>query len=174
MLSVTSSPEDWLQALELPEAAERPIWVPSGTSRRVRIRCVERLAVLMSGLRRDTRSFAYVEWPRAFPQTWAQTAPAGGGFIVEVNDGVEMRGCDAPCTRRAFRGSPGTYPPPDEDDPRYKTVRYPPFDGEIFTAMEGAELIWTQIHGRRLPPGVALTMRHFGSKERSEFNCGEF
>jgi hypothetical protein len=44
---------------------------------------------------------------------------------------------------------------------------------EVFTALEGAELIWTRISTQTLPPRISVTLRHFGAEERKHFGCGD-
>ncbi len=46
-------------------------------------------------------------------------------------------------------------------------------DIEVFAALAGAELIWTWINTQTLQPGISVTMRHFGAKERKHFGCGD-
>jgi hypothetical protein len=162
----------WLVTQSLPQAAEHPIWRPSG-GRRVDVRGREHLAVLLSSMPKRRQSFGTVEWPRAFPQPWAQTRSSGDGFIAELNDGAMPPGREFPCTRRAYRGQPGEYPIPDESDARYKSSRYPSQPHEIFSALEAADLIWTWINTMTLPSGIAVTMRHFGASERRGFGCGD-
>lgn len=164
----------WVASQALPDEAERPIWKPSSVAgRRFDIRGLEHLAVLMRGLLGLGDGFAVIEWPRPFPQLWAQTRPSGGGLLVELNDGVVQAGREYPCTRRAFRGSPGEYPLGDESDPRRKTSLYPTLPIERFSPLEGAELIWPWITTAVLAPGISVTMRHFGVKERQHYGCGD-
>jgi hypothetical protein len=165
--------ETWLSTQSLPHEAEHPLWRPSGSRRDTRIRGVEHLTVLISTLGRNDESFAIIEWPRPFPQPWAQTRPSDGGFIVELNDGFVLPGNQYPCTRRAYRGRPGDYPLPDEYDPRYQTPGYPAGDMGAFTALAGAELVWAWLTTATLPPGIAVTMRHFGAKQRQHFGGGD-
>jgi len=171
-LSTSLDLETWLATQSLPNEAEHPLWKPS-RSRATKIRSIEHLTVLMAGLSRAGDGFAIVEWGGDRPQPWAQTAPAGHGLIIELNDGVVAAGHEFACTRRAFKGGPGDYPLPNERDPRYKTSRYPVLGIETFAPFEGAELIWTWINSALLPPGISVTMRHFGAKERRSFNCGD-
>lgn len=163
---------EWLRTQLSPAPAQPMLWIPSPGAT-VRIRSAEHLVVLMSGLHRQPTGFASVEWRGGSNRPWVQTAPQGHGLIIEVNEGVTPEGRTYPCTRRAFKGNPGDYPPPDESDPRYKTRRYPHLDIETFHATEGADLIWTWMHSSLLPPGISVTMRHFGAKERHEFDCGD-
>jgi hypothetical protein len=86
---------------------------------------------------------------------------------------VATEGREFPCTRRAFHGDPGDHPFPNELERRYKTPQYPMLGIAIFTPVLCAELIWTWIHTRVLPPGIGVTMRHFGAKERRAFDCGD-
>lgn len=164
--------ETWLQAQSLPKGAEHPLWKPS-RGRPTKIRSIEHLAVLMAGLSRADDGFSIVEWRRPFPHRWAQTAPAGDGLIVELNDGIVASGGEFPCTRRAFKGRPGDYPLPDERDPRFKTKRCPVLHMEMFGPLEGAELIWSWVSSRPLPPGTSVTMRHFGAADRRFFGGGD-
>lgn len=127
----------------------------------------------MRGLFQLGDVFAVIEWPRPFPQPWAQTRPKGGGPLVELNDGVVQVGREYPCTRRAFRGRPGDYPLGDESDPRIRTSLYPTLPIERFTPLEGAELIWAWITTAVLPAGISVTVRHFGAKERQHYGCGD-
>jgi hypothetical protein len=166
--------DSWLAAQALLDEAQHPIWDPSsGAGRRTNIRGVEHLAVFMAGLGRTAEGFAVIEWPRPFPHPWAQTRSGGGGLLVELNDGVVTEGRDSPCTRRAFHGNPGDHPFPNELDPRYKTPQYLVPRVAVFAPLQGAELIWTWIHTRVLPPGISVTMQHFGANERRSFDCGD-
>lgn len=173
--SPLASLETWLTALAQPQEAVQPVWQPS-YGRATRVRSVEHLTVLMAGLRRaeDPHAvFAIIEWPRPFPQPWAQTRPSGSGLLVELNDGFVLPDREYPITRRAYRGQPGDYPMPDETDPRYRTPAYPGPVLDVFTALAGAELIWTWMTTMRLPAGIAVTMRHFGARGRAHYGGGD-
>lgn len=167
--------ETWLAALTQPQDAQQPLWQPS-YGRATRVRSVEHLTVLMAALRRfeaPQAAFAVIEWPRPFPQPWAQTRPQRTGLIVELNDGFVLPGREYPITRRAYRGQPGDYPLPDETDPRYQTPDYPGCGLDVLTPTAGAELIWTWMTTMRLPAGIAVTMRHFGARGRAHYGGGD-